>query len=111
MEASVADEIKPRAVVGSGAADHPPEVSKQKPLGFVPGRMRTTQELQSLADQIEQNEQLMKRIKASLGSGDELLGWQVMDELTKFAQSIDPSIIPAEGTRLMVIILRRLKHF
>ncbi len=107
----MADEAKPRAVAGHGSPAAKPEVSKQNPFGFVPKRMRTRQQLEGLADQIEQNEQLMKRIKASLGSGDEALGWQVMDELTKFAQSIDPSIIHAEGTRLMVIILRRLKHF
>lgn len=80
------------------------------PMKFTKGR-RSDKELEPIADQVAGNAKLIERVRSSIGSQDKDLGWAVMDEVTKFAQSLDPTINSSEGTRIVVLLLKRLGHF
>jgi hypothetical protein len=67
--------------------------------------MRTQKELTPLAHSIAQNDAIMRRFRAVIGSEDKTRATEMIDEITKFAQNLDPSITTAEGTRIVVILM------
>jgi len=106
----MADETKPRAIVQGRRVG---AESKKAARAFAPQkkRVRTREQLKDIVDQVAANEPLIDLIRSSLGSGNAALGFQVMEEVAKFAQSVDPTINNSEGTRIVVAILQRLGHF
>jgi hypothetical protein len=51
----------------------------------------------------------MEWFRASLGSGNEALGREVMDEVARYAQSLDPTITYSDGTRIVVILMKMME--
>lgn len=63
-----------------------------------------------LALRVAENTALMQRFRAVMGFGDKGLGWDVMEEITRFAQSVDPSITPSDGTTIALILMKIVSH-
>jgi len=76
-----------------------------------PRRQRTAKELEPIAEQVAENAAVMERFRAAIGSNNNALGREVMDEVTEYAQKVDPTISVSEGTRITAILLRKLGHF
>jgi hypothetical protein len=70
------------------------------------GSRRSAQELEPIAHQVAQNAELMERLRKARGSKDQALGSQVMDEITRHAQSLDPTITFSDATRIFVILIK-----
>jgi hypothetical protein len=51
----------------------------------------------------------MERLRAALGSGNEALGRDIMDEVTRYAQSLDPTIAYSDGTRIVVTLMKMME--
>jgi hypothetical protein len=98
---------RPRIILGdhtkSGPARATAELPKPKPI-------KTQEELTPLAMRVTENTALMQRFRAVMGSGDKSLGWDVMEEITRYAQSLDPSITPSDGTTIVLILMKIVSH-
>jgi hypothetical protein len=103
--AAVVDEDKRKAkIVLHGHADDaatraPTELPKWTP-------MRTQEQLMPLALRVAENVKLMQRFHSVMGSGDEDLGADVMEEVSRYAQSLDPNMSAPEGTRIVVLLMK-----
>jgi hypothetical protein len=104
----MADKEKPRATLNIpvSAPSH-----KQAQMPARPAKpMKTQEELIPLASRIAENAALMQRFRAVIGSEDKEQGLRVIDEVTKYAQSLDPSISVPEGTSIVVLLMNLVGH-
>jgi len=53
----------------------------------------------------------MQRFRAACGSENRDLVGEVMAEVTRYAQELDPTIIFQEGTTIVVILAKMIGHF
>jgi hypothetical protein len=108
-EAAVADQDKPKPkiILGGHTKSAPTRDSKELPK---PKPIRTQEELTPLASRIMENAALVQRFHAVMGSGDKSSGWDVMEEITRYAQSLDPSITPSDGTTIALILMKIVGH-
>jgi hypothetical protein len=108
-EAAMADEVKRTVTLRKS------EIRSRQGVGqsalIQPRRQRTAKELEPIAGQVAENAAVMERFRASIGSNKKALGLEVMDEVTEYAQKVDPTISVSEGTRITAILLRKLGHF
>jgi len=109
-EASMADRDKPRRIAvgcqserSTSALDLPPEYFRSK--------SRTEKELEPIAIRVAENTALMQRFRAACGSENRDLVGEVMAEVTRYAQELDPTIIFQEGTTIVVILAKMIGHF
>jgi hypothetical protein len=109
-EASMADRDKPRRIAvgwqserSTSALDLPPEYFRSK--------SRTEKELEPIAIRVAENAALMQRFRAACGSENRDLVGEVMAEVTRYAQELDPTIIFQEGTTIVVILAKMIGHF
>jgi len=72
------------------------------------GRWRQTEELESIADKVAQNTELMERFRSAFGSGDRDQVDAVMHEICLYAQRFDPTVGVLEGTRLAFMLAQKL---
>lgn len=108
-EPAVADEgkSKPKIILGGHTNDASTRASTELPK---PKPLKTQEELTPLASRVAENAALMQRLRAVIGSGDKSLGWDVMEEITRYAQSLDPSITPSDGTTIVLILMKTVSH-
>jgi hypothetical protein len=106
----MADRDKPRGkAIGSGgqrigsAPDLPREHFRSK--------SRTEKELEPIASRVAENAALMQRFRAAVGSENRDLAGEVMGEVTRYAQELDPTISFDEGTTIVVALLKTVGHF
>jgi hypothetical protein len=74
------------------------------------GRWRSEEELEPMVDRVVANVELMQQFHAAIGTEKQLVG-KLIDDVTRYANSIDPTFGSIEGTRIVVILARRLGHF
>jgi hypothetical protein len=72
--------------------------------------MRTSEELYSLVQRSADNPEIMRLYHRAVGSEDQVRANAVIDEITRFAQTIDPSITPEEGIRITVGLMKMVGH-
>ncbi len=99
----MADRDKPRRIAvgcqserSTSALDLPPEYFRSK--------SRTEKELEPIAIRVAEN-------AAACGSENRDLVGEVMAEVTRYAQELDPTIIFQEGTTIVVILAKMIGHF
>jgi hypothetical protein len=74
-------------------------------------KWRSQAELEPLARRISENGELMSRLRAAAGSENENLAREIAHDITKYAQSLDPTIGTPEGTRIVLILGTMIGHF
>jgi hypothetical protein len=104
----MADQEKPKAELHIPAFRPVPVQTQMPSLPSKP--MRSQEELTPLALRVAQNAALMQRFRAVIGSEDKDQGLRVIDEVTKYAQSLDPSISVPEGTHIVVVLMNLIGH-
>jgi hypothetical protein len=104
----MADEEKPTVELHLPAFG---PVSTQAQMPSRPSKpMRTQEELTPIALQVAENLVLMRQFQAAIGSEDKQLAGEVVDQITRHAQSLDSSITGPEGTRIVVILMNLVGH-
>jgi hypothetical protein len=101
------DKPKPKIILGGHTKSDSTRASTELPK---PKPLRTQEELTPLALRVAENAALMQQFRAVMGSGDKSLGWDVMEEITRYAQSLDPSITPSDGTTIVLILMKVVSH-
>ena len=48
----------------------------------------------------------MERFHSAFGSGNKKLASEVTDEITRFAQGIDPTVTISEGAGIVVVLMK-----
>jgi hypothetical protein len=104
----MADEGKPKAVLNIPVFT--PLSTRSQEAIRRPTPMRTQEELMPLAMQVAKNADLMDRFRAVIGSEDKGRASEMIDEVTRFAQSLDASITVPEGTRIVVVLMNVVGH-
>ena len=72
--------------------------------------MRTSEELYPLVQRSADNPEIMRLYRGAVGSEDRVRANALIDAITKFAQTIDPSITPEEGVRITVGLMKMIGH-
>jgi hypothetical protein len=72
--------------------------------------MRTPEELAPIVERVASNPILMQKFLEVRGSDDKVRASAVIDEITRFAQSLDPSVTHSEGTRITVMLMQLVGH-
>jgi hypothetical protein len=72
--------------------------------------MKTEDELRPLVLRIVENADLMQRFRAVIGCDDQERGRQMIDEIRKFAQTLDPTVTFSDGTSIAVILMGIVGH-
>jgi hypothetical protein len=85
------------AVVPKGMLE-PPPIEKQS--------FRSLEELEPVARQISLDFGLMERFRGVMGSDNKDGGREMVDEVARIAQTIDPSISHAEATNVTICLMR-----
>ncbi|HMM88940.1 hypothetical protein [Bradyrhizobium sp.] len=75
-----------------------------------PAPMRTQAELAPIAQRVAANPGLMRKFRTVIGSEDQAQASSVIDEITNFAQGGDPTVTPAEGVRITVVLMGMIGH-
>lgn len=101
------DKDKPRAIANISIQGAPKQTGV--PL-LRPQPMRTQEELTPLALRIIENAELMQQFRAVMGSEDKERAEAVVDEITKYAQTLDPTINVSEGIRIVLNLMRIVGH-
>ena len=91
----------------NSAAKNPDESSPK----FIPKQWRIEKQLIPIADRVEENIELMQRLRATIGSENRALARQAILDVTRYAQTLDPTISVPEGTTVTVILLKKIGHF
>jgi hypothetical protein len=86
-----------------------PQSKEPKPLGK-PLRLRELDELLPLAKLIGENAELMGRLRAAAGAENKELARNVIDEITRYAQTLDPSVTTVDGNSLTIILMKMIRH-
>jgi hypothetical protein len=76
-----------------------------------PGRWRDDEELEPIANKLMKNAALIKQLRAAVGSGDKSLVSEATSEVAKQAERLSPDFGLIEGTRLSLLLLRKLGYF
>jgi hypothetical protein len=97
------DKPKPKIVLGGHTKGGPIRASTELPT---PKPTRSQEELKLLALRVTENAALMQRFHSVIGSDDKARASEVMDEITRYVQSIDPSISVSEGTTIVVLLMK-----
>jgi hypothetical protein len=74
-------------------------------------KSRSETELEPLALKISENAILMQTLREAVGSENLDLAGEVRRQITEYARTLDPSINTAEGTRIVVVLLKMIGHF
>src|SRR5262245_40274923 len=101
----MAEEVRRAVVVASHRSSPSAKVGERTPL-MVGKHRRSAEELESISGRVAENAALMERFRAARGSGNEALGRDIMDEVVRYAQSLDPTINYSDGTRIVVILMK-----
>jgi hypothetical protein len=70
--------------------------------------MRTLEELHPLVQRAAENPEIMKRYREAVGSEDQVRATAVIDAITEFAQSIDPTVTQVEAVRITVGLMKMI---
>jgi hypothetical protein len=104
----MADEEKPRAELRIPAFQPVPAQTRMPSSPAKP--MRTQEELTPLALRVMENAELIQQFRAVIGSEDRQRADDVIDQITRYAQSLDSSITVPEGTRIVVVLMNLVGH-
>jgi hypothetical protein len=104
------DEQKPRLTIIEIPKPAKTTPTSGESLPSKPKRTRTMEELRPLALRVTQNASLMERFHSAFGSGDKKLASEVTDEITRFVQSLDPSVTASEGAGIIVLLMTLSDH-
>jgi hypothetical protein len=105
-EAAMTDEQKRRLTIIEIPKPAKTTPTSGEPLPSKPKRTRTMEELRPLALRVSQNPSLMGRFHSAFGSGNKKLASEVTDEITRFAQGIDPTVTVSEGAGIVVVLMK-----
>jgi hypothetical protein len=72
--------------------------------------MRTLEELQPLVQRSADNPNIMRQYREAVGSEDRVRATALIDAITEFAQSIDPTVTHVEGVRITVGLMKMVGH-
>ena len=72
--------------------------------------MRTLEELHPLVQRSADNPEIMRLYREAVGSEDRVRATAVIDAITEFAQSIDPTVTQVEGVRITVGLMKMVGH-
>jgi hypothetical protein len=72
--------------------------------------MRTLEELNPLVQRAAENPEIMKLYREAVGSEDQVRAAAVIDAITEFAQSIDPTVTQVEAVRITVGLMKMIGH-
>ena len=110
-ETLMPEEKKPKLIDRSRRSDDAP---LQRPGAETPLPLhkptRTQEELAPIAHKISENPDLMRRFREVIGSEDRERVSAIFDEIRRVAQSIDPTITHPEGTRMALVLMKRIGH-
>jgi hypothetical protein len=76
----------------------------------MPKAMRTQKELMPLALRIMENSELMQQFRSVFGLEDGDRARDLISDITKHAQSLDPSTTIPEGTQIVFIMMKLVGH-
>ena len=82
---------------------NPTMLDKEKP-------MRTLEELQPLVQRSADNPDIVRQYREAVGSEDRVRATALIDAITEFAQSIDPTVTHVEGVRITVGLMKMVGH-
>ncbi|SRR5438552_13210267 len=83
--------------------------SKLSRAPFIPRLSRTNAKLAPIVDTLTADTEIMQRLRAAIVSKDEKSGREAIRELIRRAQALDVSIKDAEGTRMLLMLSKRIK--
>jgi hypothetical protein len=106
----VADRDKPRAIA-IGWTRPRSTSAPDLPLEHFRSKSRTEKELEPIAIRVAENAALMQRFRAACGSENRELAGEVMTEITRYAQELDPTITYHEATMIIVVLAKMIGHF
>jgi hypothetical protein len=106
----MADRDKPRRTAVGWQSERTTS-APDLPLEHFRSKSRTEKELEPIAIRVAENAVLMQRFRAACGSENRDLVREVMAEVTRYAQELDPTIIFQEGTTIVVILAKMVGHF
>jgi hypothetical protein len=72
--------------------------------------MRTLEELQPLVQRSADNPAIMRQYREAVGTEDRVRATALIDAITEFAQSIDPTVTHVEGVRITVGLMKMVGH-
>jgi len=72
--------------------------------------MRTSEELYPLVQRSADHPEIMRLYRGAVGSEDRVRANALIDAITRFARTIDPSITPEEGIRITVGLMKMVGH-
>ena len=72
--------------------------------------MHTLEELQPLVQRSADNPAIMRQYREAVGSEDRVRATALIDAITEFAQSIDPTVTHVEGARITVGLMKMVGH-
>jgi hypothetical protein len=78
-------------------------LDKEKP-------MRTLEELHPLVQRSADDPGIMRLYREAVGSEDRVRATALIDAITEFAQSIDPTLTHVEGVRITVGLMKMIGH-
>jgi hypothetical protein len=107
-ELVMADEEKPKAVLNIPAFT--PARTRAQTAAHLSMPMRAQEELTRIALRLAENADLMQRFRAVIGSEDKERAGEMIDEVTRLAQSLEPSITVPEGTLIVVALMKMVGH-
>jgi hypothetical protein len=109
-ESTVVADEKPRGVIVIRQTPRrAPASDEPMPFERIPHkRSRNTDELEPLAKRVAENSALMERFRAVVGSNDEQRAADITQEITKYAQELDPNVTYDEGTSIALVLLNSL---
>jgi hypothetical protein len=106
----MADRDKPKRIAVGWQSERSTS-APDLPLEHFRSKSRTEKELEPIAVRVAENAALMQRFRAACGSENRDLVGEVMAEVTRYAQELDPTIIFQEGTTISVILAKMVGHF
>jgi hypothetical protein len=72
--------------------------------------MRTQEQLAPIVQLVAKNAELMQQFREVIGSDDKERAGAVVDEIERFARSVDPTITHVDATSITVLLMKMVGH-